>query len=104
MPMPEKSKGKSKWKASFKTPNASFRTRHRSISINLATTGSTTINNKAYVQVSAHKGDININMYSLQKGKHINLDAYSRHGGCSATRLDTVLDQQSTPSRTQDMS
>jgi len=81
MPMPEKFKGKSKWKASSKSPNASFRTRHRcSISINLATRGPTALNNKAYVQVGTRKGDININMYSLQKGKHINLDVHSRHG------------------------
>jgi len=81
MPMPYKSKGKAKWQASPKTPNASFRTRHRaSISINLATRGNTTENNKTYVQATTRKGDININLYSLQKGKHINLDVSSRKG------------------------
>jgi len=32
------------------------------------------------VQATTHKGDININLYSLQTGKHINLDATSRKG------------------------
>jgi len=81
MPVPHMFKGKSKWQASSKTPNASFRTRHRaSISINLATKGRTIENNRAYVQVTTRNGDININLYSLQQGKHINLDVSSRHG------------------------
>ncbi|KIM90508.1 hypothetical protein PILCRDRAFT_812256 [Piloderma croceum F 1598] len=81
MPMPHKFKGKSKWKASSKTPNASFRTLNRgTIAINLATKGTTTVNSKAYVRASAHKGDISINIYSLQRGKHIHLDASSRKG------------------------
>jgi len=81
MPMPYKYKGKAKWQASPKTPNATFRTRHStSISINLATRGATTENNKSYVQATARKGDININLYSLQQGKHINLDVSSRKG------------------------
>jgi len=82
MPVPHKFKGKSKWQASSKTPNASFRTRHHaSISINLATRSTTSIENKkAYVRATTRKGDININLYSLQRGIHMNLDVSSRRG------------------------
>jgi len=86
MPMPHKFKGKSRWQASPKTPNASFRTFNRgTITINLATKGTTTVDSKAYVRASAHKGDISINLYSLQRGKHIHLDASSRKGACVET-------------------
>jgi hypothetical protein len=81
--MPNKFKGKSKWQASSKTPNASFRTRRRgTVGINLATRGTTPENNKAYARVSTRKGDINVNLYSLQAGKRINLDASSKRGEC----------------------
>jgi hypothetical protein len=83
--MPHKFKGKSKWQASSKTPNASFRSRSGAISINLATKGATDDDNKAYVQASTRKCDISINLYSLQTGKHINLDASSRKGECEET-------------------
>jgi hypothetical protein len=84
--MPHKFKGKSKWQASPKTPNASFRTLNRgTIAINLATKGTTTVNSKAYVRASAHKGDISINLYSLQRGNHIHLDASSRKGAYDET-------------------
>ena len=86
MPVPHKFKGKSKWQASSKTPNASFRTRHHaSISINLATRSTTSIENKkAYVRATTRKGDINIKLYSLQRGIHMNLDVSSRRGACGS--------------------
>lgn len=61
-------------------PNASFRSRHGAISINLATSGTTANRTKAYIQASTRRGDIDINVYSLQKEKHIALEVHSRHG------------------------
>jgi len=66
--------------SSVREPNASFRSRKGAISINLATTGSTAENTKAHIQSTTRKGDININLYSLHKGKHIALDVHSRKG------------------------
>jgi len=89
--MPHKFKGKSKWQASLKTPNASFRTLNRgTITINLATKGATVANTKAYVQASAHKGDVSINLYSLQEGKHIHLDVSSRKGANYLVNLSVL--------------
>jgi hypothetical protein len=91
MPMPHKFKGKSKWQASPKTPNASFRTLNRgTITINLATKGATVVNTKAFVQASAHKGDVSINLYSLQGGKHIHLDVSSRKGANYPVNLSVL--------------
>jgi hypothetical protein len=81
--IPSKRKAKS-WKSSKRSPamepNASFRSRHGAILINLATRGTTADRTKAYIQVSTRKGDIDINLYSLQKEKHIALDVQSRKG------------------------
>lgn len=62
------------------TPNASFRARSGDISINLATQGNVAETTKAYVQAYSGKGDINVNLYSLQEGKHVNLHLYSHSG------------------------
>lgn len=61
-------------------PNASFKSRHGAVLINLATRGTTADRTKAYVQAFTRNGDIDINLYSLQKEKHIALDVQSRRG------------------------
>jgi hypothetical protein len=83
LPVNGKLKGKS-WKRpkgpSITVPNASFRSRHGAISINLATKGAAADNTKAHIQAATRKGDIDINLYSLCKGKHIALDVNTRKG------------------------
>jgi len=83
--IPSKRKGKGKSWMGLKgsaamEPNASFRSRHGAISINLATSGTTADRTKAYIQVATRKGDIDINLYSLRKEKHIALDVQTRNG------------------------
>ena len=71
------------------TPNASLRSHNGDVAVNLLTRGTTPELTKAYVQAYSKKGDVRINLYSLQQGKHINLDASSNRGKCRQHVLDT---------------
>lgn len=61
-------------------PNASFRTRHGAISLNLALSGSTTNITKANVVVTSRSGDITLNLLSGHPTKRINLNVRSKRG------------------------
>ncbi|KAF7982591.1 hypothetical protein HWV62_27607 [Athelia sp. TMB] len=66
--------------SSRKTANASFRSKHGAVALNLATAGASGEHTKAFVEVVTRKGPINIDVFSLQQGKNIHLEAYSRRG------------------------
>jgi hypothetical protein len=61
------------------TPNASFKTRHGAISLNLATAGNDDKITKTYVQVGTRHGKVNLNLFALQPRKHITLEVCTRH-------------------------
>ena len=66
--------------SSRKAANASFRSKHGAVALNLATAGASEEHTKAFVEVVTRKGPINIDVFSLQQGKNIHLEAYSRRG------------------------
>jgi len=61
-------------------PNASFRTRHGAVSLNLAVTGASANTATANIVVVTRTGDINLNLLSGHSMKRISLDVRSRKG------------------------
>ncbi|KAI0791974.1 hypothetical protein C8Q75DRAFT_753847 [Abortiporus biennis] len=61
-------------------PNASFTTRHGSISLNIATAGDNDTVTKSHVQVASRHGKCNVNIFQIQPNKHVNLEVFTRHG------------------------
>ncbi|KZP25575.1 hypothetical protein FIBSPDRAFT_783140 [Athelia psychrophila] len=66
--------------SSKQAADASFRSKHGAVSLNLATKGNPNEPSKAFVEVITRRGSINVDLFSLQPGKNIHLDAYSRRG------------------------
>lgn len=57
-------------------PNAAFKTKHGGINLNLATTGTTEVPGKAYVQIVTHHGRVNVNLVSLTRfRRHVHTNA-----------------------------
>lgn len=79
LPLPAKYKPKKSSKKK-KAPDASFKTKHGAISINLATKGDLAYQSKAFVEIASRKGDINVDLFSIQTRRNIHLDVYSRKG------------------------
>ncbi|KAH7101488.1 hypothetical protein BKA62DRAFT_618793, partial [Auriculariales sp. MPI-PUGE-AT-0066] len=64
-------------------PNAQFATRQGDIAINLAITGAGTPSPqplRAVVNVSTRQGQITLNVYQIDSGRHLNLKVESRQG------------------------
>lgn len=78
-------------------PNATFKTRHGALNLNIATAGSTEQPGKAYVQMLTRHGKVNVNLvssmprtrssavltpiqFALQTNKNICLEILTKHG------------------------
>lgn len=60
-------------------PNATFKTRHGAVNVNLATAGNNDQLGKAYVQIVTRHGKVNVNLFALQSNKNICLELATRH-------------------------